>query len=64
MRELASEVGIKAASIYHHFPSKAALAAAIAERYWQDTKLCLDGLAQSGSAKESLRKYPQRLSEN
>ncbi|WP_353654290.1 hypothetical protein [Agrobacterium sp. Ap1] len=55
---------MKAASIYHHFPSKAALAAAIAERYWQDTKLCLDGLAQSGSAKESLRKYPQRLSEN
>jgi TetR/AcrR family transcriptional repressor of nem operon len=29
-RDLASEVGIKAASIYHHFPSKADLGAAVA----------------------------------
>ncbi len=31
-RDLAAEVGIKAASIYHHFPSKADLAAAVARR--------------------------------
>jgi TetR/AcrR family transcriptional regulator, transcriptional repressor for nem operon len=60
MRELAAEVGIKAASIYHHFPSKADLAAAIAERYWQDTKAWLEEVADAeGDAKASLRKYPE-----
>lgn len=60
MRELAAEVGIKAASIYHHFPSKADLAAAIAERYWQDTKAWLEEVADSeGDPKSSLRKYPE-----
>jgi TetR/AcrR family transcriptional repressor of nem operon len=60
MRELASDVGIKAASIYHHFPSKADLAAAIAERYWQDTKTWLEEVAdKQGDAKEGLRKYPE-----
>ncbi|WP_254065657.1 TetR family transcriptional regulator [Acidisoma sp. L85] len=32
-RDLAAQVGIKAASIYHHFPSKADLGAAVARRY-------------------------------
>jgi TetR/AcrR family transcriptional repressor of nem operon len=60
MRELASEVGIKAASIYHHFPSKAELAAAIAERYWQDTKAWLDEVAnRHKDPKGSLREYPE-----
>lgn len=60
MRELAAEVGIKAASIYHHFPSKADLAAAIAERYWQDTKAWLEEVADSeGDPKSSLQKYPE-----
>lgn len=60
MRELAAGVGIKAASIYHHFPSKADLAAAIAERYWQDTKAWLDEVAkEEGDPRASLRKYPQ-----
>ena len=36
LRELAQEVGIKAASIYYHFPGKADLAAAVAKRYWED----------------------------
>ncbi|APO66756.1 TetR family transcriptional regulator protein [Rhizobium gallicum] len=59
LRDLANEVGIKAASIYHHFPSKADLAAAIAERYWQDTKAWLDEVAsQRGDPTESLRAYP------
>ncbi|WP_394781871.1 TetR/AcrR family transcriptional regulator, partial [Undibacterium sp.] len=30
VRDLAEDVGIKAASIYHHFPSKAELGAAVA----------------------------------
>lgn len=60
MRELAAEVGIKAASIYHHFPSKADLAAAIAERYWQDTKRWLEDIADNeADPKASLRRYPE-----
>jgi TetR/AcrR family transcriptional repressor of nem operon len=60
MRDLATEVGIKAASIYYHFPNKADLAAAIAERYWQDTKAWLDEVAsRNGDPKESLREYPE-----
>jgi TetR/AcrR family transcriptional repressor of nem operon len=60
MRELANDVGIKAASIYHHFPSKADLAAAIAERYWRDTKVWLEEVAgRESDAKLRLRKYPE-----
>jgi TetR/AcrR family transcriptional repressor of nem operon len=60
MRDLATEVGIKAASIYYHFPSKAVLAAAIAERYWQDAKAWLDEVAsRNKDPKESLREYPE-----
>src|SRR3569833_135962 len=32
-RDLASEIGIKSASVHHHFPTKAAMAAAVAKRY-------------------------------
>lgn len=32
-RDLAADVGIKSASVHHHFPTKAALAAAVARRY-------------------------------
>lgn len=32
-RDIGAEVGIKAASIYHHFPGKAELGAAVARRY-------------------------------
>ena len=35
-RDLATEVGIKAASIHYHFPAKADLGAAVAKRYWED----------------------------
>jgi TetR/AcrR family transcriptional repressor of nem operon len=60
MRDLAAEVGIKAASIYYHFPNKADLAAAIAARYWQDTKAWLDEVAsRNNDPKESLREYPE-----
>ncbi len=43
-RDLAAEVGIKAASIYHHFPSKADLGAAVARRYWEDSAAYLETL--------------------
>jgi TetR/AcrR family transcriptional repressor of nem operon len=58
-RDLADEVGIKAASIYHHFPSKADLGAAVARRYWEDTAADLDSmLAGTSDPVRSLHQYP------
>jgi len=59
-RDLAEEVGIKAASIYYHFPSKADLGAAVARRYWEDTKAELDAmLAKNVDGVTCLRRYPK-----
>ncbi|MGI4764960.1 MAG: TetR/AcrR family transcriptional regulator [Janthinobacterium lividum] len=58
-RDLAEEVGIKAASLYHHFPSKADLGAAVAKRYWEDTAADLEALSSSSpDALSALRVYP------
>ena len=58
-RDLADEVGIKAASIYHHFPSKADLGAAVARRYWEDTAADLESmLAETSDPVHCLRQYP------
>lgn len=58
-RDIGAEVGIKAASIYHHFPSKADLGAAVAKRYWQDTAKDLDALlATTGDPTKAIRAYP------
>ncbi|MCA1457487.1 TetR/AcrR family transcriptional regulator [Bradyrhizobium sp. BRP22] len=58
-RDLADEVGIKAASIYHHFPSKADLGAAVAKRYREDTAAALDAmLDESSDPVRCLRQYP------
>jgi TetR/AcrR family transcriptional repressor of nem operon len=59
-RDLASDVGIRAASIYHHFPSKAALGAAVARRYWEDTAADLESLVeQEPDPVVALRRYPE-----
>lgn len=59
-RDLADEVGIKAASIYHHFPSKAELGAAVARRYWMDTAAALDAmLAETSDPVRCLKQYPE-----
>lgn len=59
-RDLASDVGIKAASIYHHFPSKADLGAAVARRYWEDVVVDLDAILEdAGDPSEALRRYPR-----
>jgi TetR/AcrR family transcriptional regulator, transcriptional repressor for nem operon len=59
LRTLAEEVGIKAASLYHHFPSKADLAAAVARRYWEDAAAALEELsAKTPDAADCLRKFP------
>lgn len=59
-RGLADEVGIKAASIYHHFESKADLGAAVARRYWENTQAALEDMARkSKDPLSSLRHYPE-----
>jgi TetR/AcrR family transcriptional repressor of nem operon len=58
-RDIGAEVGIKAASIYHHFPSKADLGAAVAKRYWEDTAAELEALsAATGDPIKALQAYP------
>ena len=59
-RDLGEQVGIKAASIHYHFPSKAKLATAVAKRYWEDAAAYLESLLQN-SAKplDALRRYPE-----
>ena len=44
-RDIAAEVGIKAPSIYHHFPTKADLGAAVAKRYWEDIVVDLNAIS-------------------
>jgi TetR/AcrR family transcriptional repressor of nem operon len=59
-RGLADDVGIKAASIYHHFTNKADLGAAVAQRYWENSAATLEAL--SAEAKDpllSLHRYPE-----
>jgi TetR/AcrR family transcriptional repressor of nem operon len=59
-RDLAEDVGIRAASIYHHFPSKADLAAAVAQRYWEDSAAYLETmLADTSDPVRCLRQYPE-----
>ena len=59
LRDIAKEAGIKAASIYYHFPSKAELAAAVAKRYWEVTAANLETLSASTSdPKNALKAYP------
>src|ERR1700746_1564974 len=58
-RDLADDVGIKAASIYHHFPSKADLGAGVARRYWEDTAADLESmLAETSDPLHCLSRYP------
>jgi TetR/AcrR family transcriptional regulator, transcriptional repressor for nem operon len=58
-REVAKDVGIKSASIYYHFLSKADLGAAVAKRYWENSKADLEKkLADSADPIRCLREYP------
>jgi TetR/AcrR family transcriptional repressor of nem operon len=52
-------VGIRAASIYHHFTSKADLGGAVARRYWENSAAALETLlAESSDPASCLRQYP------
>jgi TetR/AcrR family transcriptional repressor of nem operon len=58
-RDLAQDVGIKAASVYHYFPTKAELGAAVAQRYWEDSAAVLEALSADASDPiDALRRYP------
>jgi TetR/AcrR family transcriptional regulator, transcriptional repressor for nem operon len=59
-RDIAVEVGIKAPSIYHHFPTKADLGAAVARRYWEDTVGQLGAISdESPNPLIALHRYPE-----
>jgi TetR/AcrR family transcriptional repressor of nem operon len=59
-RDLAQQVGIKAASIYYYFPSKAELAAAVAKRYWEESSAYLESLLRDcAKPLDALRRYPE-----
>lgn len=52
--DLATDVGIRKASIHHHFPTKAALSVALMQRYHDDlAQVCadIDATGKSGAAR-------------
>jgi TetR/AcrR family transcriptional regulator, transcriptional repressor for nem operon len=55
-RELAAEIGIKSASVHHHFPTKATMAAAVARRYG-DRFLSAVAAQPSESAEDAIAAY-------
>ena len=48
-RDLAEQVGIKSASMYYHFASKADLGTAIARRYWENSAVTLNAMLDDTS---------------
>ena len=54
--DLAEDVGIRKASIHHHFPTKAALSVALMQRYYRDLETAcsdIDNAEKSGGARFS-----------
>jgi TetR/AcrR family transcriptional regulator, transcriptional repressor for nem operon len=55
-RELAAEIGIKSASVHHHFPTKATMAAAVARRYGDRFLAAVEGPPKE-TAEEAIAMY-------
>lgn len=49
-REIAADVGVKSASVHYHFPTKEALAVAVARRYTDRFAEAIDEQARTGAA--------------
>lgn len=60
-RDIAADVGVKSSSVHHHFPTKPALAAAVARRY---TDRFEAALAQAKSAKDWRNVFRKALIED
>jgi len=57
-RDLAEDVGIKSASLHYHFPTKADLGVAVAQRYREDSATGLEKLrAKTPDAAACLKRY-------
>lgn len=54
-RDLAGDVGIKSASIHHHFPTKEDLVARLAVRYGEKIRDCLSGFPSGRARIEAYR---------
>ncbi|MEM6465574.1 MAG: helix-turn-helix domain-containing protein, partial [Pseudomonadota bacterium] len=50
-RDVATEVGIKSASVHYHFPTKPDLAAAVARRYRERFAKALEEKEQQGATR-------------
>ena len=57
-RQIAADVGVKSSSVHHHFPTKPALAAAVARRYTDRFEAALD---KAKSAKDWRAVFRQAL---
>lgn len=58
-RDLATQVGIRAASIHYYFPGKADLGVAVARRYHEDAAAALEALSdETADPIDRLRAYP------
>ncbi|WP_375788292.1 TetR/AcrR family transcriptional regulator [Bradyrhizobium sp. Pha-3] len=56
--DISDAIGIRKASIHHHFPTKAELVSALVDRYRQQTELGLNALReQSASPVDQLQSY-------
>jgi TetR/AcrR family transcriptional repressor of nem operon len=63
MRDIARHLDIKAPSLYHHFPSKEALAQQALEQYRQEQRAHLQALNERGAVAERLVGYARLFSQ-
>lgn len=61
MREVADEVGVSVAALYHHFPSKTEILEAIVERGYTDVHAALDAVPSGGDAVEEVRAVVRQI---